>query len=351
MTPANEIIARSIIEHQLDLLRLSAHSQSVATNIIERMQLELESLLRKDNLTEFGRARLNRLLSEANDVISRYYEALNTNNADIMKGVARAQVGSSQRALAGVNVSLDAGLPSAAFVEALAGNALIEGAKTSSWWGKQSSDVAFKFANTVRQGLIQGETTEQIVRRVTGTAEQAGVMDVARSNARSLVQSSIQQVANDARLVTFKRNSDVIKGVRQISTLDSHTTEICIAYDGQEWDLDGEPIGDTELPFSGGPPRHWGCRSVLVPITKTFKELGINVPEFAAGDRATALGPQKMTMQQWLESRTPEQLAEQLGRGRAELFSEGKITLQQLVDMRGNPLTLAELEARVAVKR
>jgi hypothetical protein len=35
-----------------------------------------------------------------------------------------------------------------------------------------------------------------------------------------------------------------------------------------------------------------------------------------------------------------------LGKGRAELWRDGKITLQQLLDQRGNPLTLQQLRQR-----
>ena len=113
-----------------------------------------------------------------------------------------------------------------------------------------------------------------------------------------------RDVAADARLATYKANSDIIKGVRQLSTMDGHTTPTCVAYSGAECDLDGNPINGTTLPFNGGPPRHWGCRSVLTSITKTFKELGIKgLPELPdTGERASDLGPidRKTTMDQFL---------------------------------------------------
>ena len=66
-------------------------------------------------------------------------------------------------------------------------------------------------------------------------------------------------------------------------------SEMCI----RDRDLDGNPINGTTLPFNGGPPRHWGCRSVLTSITKTFKEMGIKgLPELPdTGERASDLGP------------------------------------------------------------
>jgi len=35
-----------------------------------------------------------------------------------------------------------------------------------------------------------------------------------------------------------------------------------------------------------------------------------------------------------------------LGSGRAQLWRDGKLTLEQLLDLSGNPLTLAQLRAK-----
>lgn len=344
MTNAERKIAEAILSHQVDLLRLSGFAQNQALALLDSMGAELTALLRKGNLTEFGKNRLNILLRQATEIIDRYYTAISETHKATAAGAAGIQGNVVEGAM--LRVSLEAAIPTTTHLAAILSDSLVEGAKTAAWWDRQAGDVAFRFASEVRQGLIQGQTNEQIVARVAGSSTRSGVMDVARSNARSLVQSSIQQVANDARLETFRKNRDVIKGVRQLSTLDSHTTEICIAYADGEWDLDGEPLGDTELPFNGGPPRHWGCRSVLVPITKTFKELGLGIPEFGRPQQATAGGPTSLTLHQWLDTRTKEELNDQLGVGKADLYRKGKISLQQLLDQRGNPLTLKQLERK-----
>jgi SPP1 gp7 family putative phage head morphogenesis protein len=286
---------------------------------------------------------LNKLLSEATDVVDRYYTRINETTDATLSGAARVQAKATQQSLSGLVVSIDASLPTENVLKSLVSETIIQGAPSAAWWERQAGDVSFRFSAAIRQGMSANETNEQIVKRVA-----TGVMDVARSNARSLVSTSIQTVANEARMETFKANEDVVKGVRQISTLDGNTTDICIAYSGGEWTLDEEPMEGTELPFNGGPPRHWNCRSILVPITKTFKELGLNLPEFAPIQRAASGGPVRadMTMKQWMDSRTEAQLNEQLGVGRAEMYRDGKITLTQLVDLRGNPLTLSELEKK-----
>lgn len=90
------------------------------------------------------------------------------------------------------------------------------------------------------------------------------------------------------------------------------------------------------------------CRSSIVPKTKTFRELGIDQDELPVGTRASQFGtvPADLTFDDFLK-RQPDGFAdEMLGKGRAELWRKGTITLSQLLDQRGNPLTLQQLRAR-----
>jgi hypothetical protein len=232
-------------------------------------------------------------------------------------------------------------------MKALVNGSIIEGAPSAAWWAKQSEDLQFKFAAQVRQGIAQGETIMDIVRRVAGSPRlgTTGIMEVSRRNAFALVHTSVMQVANDARLATFAANADIIKGVRQLSVLDGHTSKVCLAYSGASWDLEGNPINGTTLPFKGGPPRHWGCRSVLVPLTRSYRELGLDIDELPPGTRASDEGQVRadITMTEWLKSKPKAYVDDLLGKGRSDLFLSGKITLPQLLDQSGRPLTLKEL--------
>ncbi|WP_204275192.1 hypothetical protein, partial [Stenotrophomonas maltophilia] len=85
-------------------------------------------------------------------------------------------------------------------------------------------------------------------------------MDVGKRAARTLVHNSAQAVANGARMEVYKANSGEngpVKGYRQLSTLDSHTTETCMVYDLKTWNLEFKPVGHS-LPYKQGCPRHWG---------------------------------------------------------------------------------------------
>jgi hypothetical protein len=348
----NPRIANAVLRHQLDVFRFEANVRRRILRLLDGMHHEMLGKLAAHDLTRFGKARTEALINETVDAIEGYYSRVAGISGEALTGVARTQARAAARTLERtfVGIDLSASLPTETFLARIASNASILGAPTEEWWARQARDVSFRFSTAVRQGLVAGDTTEQVVARVAGRAGYPGVMDVTRANARSLVHTSIQQVSNDARFETFRQNDDVVEGIRQVSTLDTHTTEICMAYDGAEFDLDGNPINGTTLPYENGVPRHWGCRSVEVPITKTFKELGINISEPRSGERASEDGPvpSNWTFSNFLESLSKEEQDEALGSGRAQLWREGSITLQQLLDQKGNPLSLAELERRYA---
>jgi SPP1 gp7 family putative phage head morphogenesis protein len=240
-------------------------------------------------------------------------------------------------------------------LDSLVSSVLVQGAPSAEWWSRQAGDTAFRFAQEMRQGVAAGETNADLIGRVIGKKGSPGIMETSRRNAEALVRTSVLQASNDARLAVYKRNGDVLRGLMQISTLDDRTSDICIAYDGAMWNLDGEPIDGTDLPFNGGPPRHWNCRSVLSPVTKSWEDLGIKAKELSTGARAALDGevPAETKFGDWLERRSEAEQDRILGTGKAELWRSGKISLSQLVDMRGKPLTLDQLESKYArrVKR
>lgn len=353
MTTPELIIADALISHQLDLLRLGAYTQERAVALLNELGAQLERMLMAPGLTQFTRQRLEVLLKQCTTIIDQYYAAITKDVHTALEGVARVQASQAARTVGNaLLITLQPSLPPATYLKKLLSSTMIQGARSRDWWRKQSQDTRRRFVSEMRQGLTAGETNAELLARVIGYPGKPGVLDVSKKNARALIHTSVQQVANESRLEAFRNMGDVVKGVRQLSTLDSRTTDICIAYSGKEWDLEGKPRGAHKLPFNGGPPRHWNCRSVLVPVTKSWKELGIRgapraqrlAPRFASAE-----GPTDMTMKQWLDSRTTEQLAEQLGAGRAKLYQSGKITINQLLDLRGNPLTLKQLERRAGL--
>jgi hypothetical protein len=356
--PLDSLLTDRAIAHGINLLRFTAGVRVKVLAILERMSTELTARLLDETVGVNTKARLSLLLADTNEIIERYYADVSGLAANKLAGLARAEAASFRHAVrsagASLAVQLDAAMPSMNLLEAMAGDVMIQKAPSAAWWKQQGRNSVWRFSNEIRQGMAQGETNAQIVTRIVGSKRRGipGAMDISRADAQRLVHASVQTVANTARQMTFQANRDILAGIEQVSTLDGRTTDVCLAYSGAQWDMDYEPMNGTKLPYNNpdgtpGCPRHWNCRSLMVPVTRSLRELGIDLPDFAVSQRASEHGPvaASTTMKEWLATRTDAQLAAQLGKGRAELYKKGTITLQQLLDQSGNPLSLKELEA------
>lgn len=231
----------------------------------------------------------------------------------------------------------------------------VAGAPAEEWWARQAATTRNAFMDVVRTSLRNGESYAQAAARITGGTvagvHYPGFMTASRAQASALAATSLSAITNAVRLESFNEMSDVIKAIQQISTLDNRTSDVCIAYSGETWQVKTlKPLGPRKLPFNGGPPRHFNCRSTLVPITKSFKELGLKGTDMDAGTRASMDGQVAgdITFDAWLKTKGDGFVNRLLGVKRAELWRAGKITTKDLVDMRGRPLSVEQLEALVA---
>jgi SPP1 gp7 family putative phage head morphogenesis protein len=187
---------------------------------------------------------------------------------------------------------------------------------------------------------MNGLTTDQIVRTLRGTAAAKftdGVLQRSRRSIEMTTRTALNHTANVAREEIYKRNSDIISGVRWVSTLDTRTSDICIALDGQVFVAGEGPR----------PPAHPNCRSCTTPITKSWKELGFNIDELPPATRASMDGqvPATETYGSWLSRQSEATQNDVLGVGRAQLFRDGAVTVDKFVDDVGKPLTLAQLQS------
>lgn len=249
-----------------------------------------------------------------------------------------------------LEVSIDSVLPSVATLDKIADTSLVEGATIGDWFANIARQMRFDINRAIKVGVSTGQTNQQIARSILGGAGDKGpeAFPRARRDALAVTRTAVQTIANEARLATFEENSDIIKGVQWISVLDSRTTVICMARSGKVWSLPGyKPVGH-DIPWNGGPPAHWGCRSTVIPITKTFRELGIDIDDVSPTTRASMDGQvaADLTFEQFLASKPPEFADEMLGKGRAQLWRQGKISFSDLLNTKGEPLTLKSLEAR-----
>ena len=216
-------------------------------------------------------------------------------------------------------------------------------------WGKKlESDRLDKITNAVRSGFLQGETVEQIVRRVAGTPQrnrEDGVINSSRRDLTVVTRTAVNHMAASARQDFAQANSDIVKAKQWSSTLDTHTSQWCIIRDRKLYSLDGKPLGHV-VPYLRGPGKiHFCCISGEILLTKSWEELQIPYDELTNATRASMDGqlPAHTSYADWL-TRQPYARQEQvLGVTRAMMLRDGKITVPEMFNDAGEFLTLDEL--------
>lgn len=346
-------VARAMVRNQVDALRYAAGLQGEVRKLLAELQASLAAeLARVDptgvTRTAYQQARLRALLEATNAAISGAYgEAARVSHAGIVE-VASIHAGKAAYA---INANVGADLVRVAFtreqIASIVSDVMIEGAPSKEWWAGQSAALRGEFMREMRMGMARGENLHDLVKRVKALGE------ASTKRAEALVRTSVISTANAAHLAAYRENADIIKGVQWLSTLDTRTTPTCRALDGKVWDLDFEPVGHS-MAFPGA-TAHWGCRSTQVPITKSWEELA----QEAGGDTRMAKALDSMPpatrasmdgqvagdlrYEDWLKEQDEATQLEVLGPGRLALWKRDQLSLAEMLDQRGNPLTLEEL--------
>lgn len=193
----------------------------------------------------------------------------------------------------------------------------------------------------VRLGIVQGETNEQLIRRLRGTRANGfkdGILETSRRHAASMVRTITAHTSNQAAMKTYQDNSDIVSNWIFLSTLDLRTTVQCRGLSGKRFKIGEGPI----------PPIHIGCRSFALVEPKSFRELGIDLDEMPPAVRASMDGPVSVdtTMDEWVKSRSKTEIKEMLGASRAKLFQEGGLDLSAFTNDKGTVYTLDQLKER-----
>ena len=216
-----------------------------------------------------------------------------------------------------------------------------------------AEDQAERFSQVVRQGLLTGEPTPAIAKRLIGSlqyGEEAKTVRqlvaaggeltaVADNQVMALVRTSINQVANAASQQVYEANQDITKKYRYVATLDTRTSAICRALDGREFEYGKGPM----------PPQHFNCRSTTVPIIDPDI-----LPPFTTAKRASKDGPVPVNMSygEWLAKQPRAVQTEALGANKVAYFNKlaakhgPRDAIAKLVRDDGSELTLDQLRKR-----
>jgi len=286
--------------------------------------------------------RLQTLLAELKAINSAVYTDVEAALTDELHQFSAAEAGFQKASIdTALGVELGTGLPSATRLKAIVTETPIQGSLLSSWVEGMSAGRIQRVEQQIRLGMVASESTDQIVARIRGTKAMGyrdGIMDVSRRSAQSMVRTAVSHVSNVAAQDTWKANAHIVKGWQFLATLDGRTTITCAGLSGQFF-----PIGEGPIP-----PRHIRCRSVSVPVTKSFNELGVDAKELPKGTRASMDGQvaADTTFADFLKRKGEGFQDQILGPTRAQMWRSGKLKLEDFIKTDGSVLTLDELRTR-----
>lgn len=348
---ANEELLDRAIRHASLLERLKASevrrivgflNREVIPDILDLLEKRLERIrLRGIDGDAMRTQRYQDLVAALREVTSggmaKLRELSVEGLVEIGQHEAKWQIGALAKA---APIELEFQLPSVATLRSIVTSRPFQGHVLNDWYADLGKSTAKKVQAQINLGLAEGQDTAAIVRRLRGTADARytdGLLQGTRREVEAVVRTAVQHVTTHAREETARENSDLVKGVQWVATLDSRTTPICRSYDGKVFGVDEGPR----------PPAHFGCRSTTVPVLKSWKELGISLKEAPEGTRASMDGqvPASTTYYDWLKKQSAERQDQVLGPTRGRMLRAGTISVEDLKRLgpTGRPLTLKEL--------
>lgn len=335
-------ILDALTAHEIGLQRLSNASVRKLLAMLKRSDARIVERLLQEDISALSRSRQEALLADIRRILgSVHTDATGELQIELQRLAeyeGQYQIDMFRHV---VPVKLDFILPSADQLWAAVNSRPFQGKLLKDWFTELNAGSFQRLRNTIRAGIVEGRTIDQLVREVRGSAAQGfrdGILMVNRRAAEATVRTAVAHTANAARNRLYERNGGLIKGVQWVSTLDGRTSAICRARDGMVYPVDSGPR----------PPAHVNCRSSTVPVLKSLREMGID-RDMPASTRASMNGQvaDDTTYDSWLRKQPREFQDEVMGKAKADLMRAG-LTQDRFVNNVGLEYTLPELRKREA---
>jgi len=357
MASINERFLDFQVAQQVRWIRLQNREVREALRTLRSVEKDLRRILQNAEIGEgrFTEARLNALRIQVGNLIksleTRLTPILTTNVREALAAAAEVEEAAFIRMLP---AGLDVTTPNPGVLQTIALSSPFNGATTTEWAAAFHRTLNETVWHEIVDGITSGTTNDDLVRQLLGTSSQKfkdGALQPRRRGLEALVRTSINHATNQGRQAVWAANSDLLKGVMWVATLDTRTTPVCRERDGKVGPIVDDanwrpPSGRARLepPFAR-PPAHINCRSTTVAITKSWKELGFNMEELPEGTRASMDGqvPASMTYSEWMKKQKPAVQQEVLGPVRYKMFREG-LPLERFTNDQGQLLTIAQIK-------
>lgn len=361
MASVNDLILQEVIRHMEALQR---YDNGVVMRIIallnrsdQRLLAELAARLEGMDAGSFTMQRLESILTSTWSLNTEAYNQIGRALTEEMKQFVPYEVSYQEQMLrAHLPVGVHVAAVSAEQAYAAAMARPFQGVLLQGVWGDLDAGKRKRVRQAIAQGFVEGKTTDQIIRELRGTRAKGytdGFIQKDRRDVDAVVRTALAHTAGVAQDNVMDANADLIKALQWSSTLDLRTSPMCRIRDRLLYAPGTHrPIGH-KVPWLAGPGRlHYRCRSGQVPILKSYRELGIDLPDLEVNGRTRASMdgqvPKETSYAEWLKNQSFARQADVLGETRARLMRDGRLGLDAMYDGRGRYLTLDELRQRDA---
>ena len=255
---ANEVLLDRTIGHQVDL-------QHYANGVVQRLIAtlnrtdadlfaQLTQALERLPAESFTVERLESMLSSVRMLNAHAYQIIDRELTTELRALTAYEAGFQASLFEAAipaqilaNVGLAQVVPELVYAAALARP--FQGRLLREWAQSIEADRMARIRDAVRMGYVEQQTTSQIVQRVRGTRAKGysdGIIEIDRRNAEAVVRTALSHTAAFTRDRFFGSNSDLIKAVQWVSTLDTRTSALCRVRDGLKYTTDAhKPIGHS----------------------------------------------------------------------------------------------------------
>lgn len=210
-----------------------------------------------------------------------------------------------------------------------------------------SSTLRKKLENTIRDGISQSQTTQQIVKRIKGSSAlnyNDGILNATRKDITTEVITARSHATAEAYADTWKALG--FDYVIDFVTLDGRVSDICSGLSGRVQKLDEH---------TQKPPYHRRCRTVQIGCDKSGKLEGMR--PFVESDKPVSKIPKDQrkgiigqvdantTFAEFFANADKTFQRNWLGPTRMKLYETGKYPITKFIDpLNGSKYTLAELK-------
>lgn len=402
---ANIIYFDAAIRHQIGIRNLTTSQVNELVGILEKADQDLRSKLSKILQPFVGQPlsatseKYKSLLTQIKLARAVALRSIKKEFRNNLIDLAKIEADFERRMLeAALPVEIDFETIPAETLTALIQNRPITagptGAKTLDQWFASLERADFeRIISAVQLGILEGESTKQIVARVAGSRSlgfQDGILSLSRVNLEAIVRTAVNSISNTARESVWDANKDIMEYLIWTSTLDGRTSAICRSRDGHVVILgdNPKPVGGILLdPQTARPPAHVNCRSIMVAsfsrdgiverigdrpfvrsvdrpekrrinfrqqaktkagdswaeMTEAERRQATKAVANAWADKNIGQVPSSMSYQDWLKEQPAAFQDQVLGKTKAALFRTGKVTVQDFVTTQGNAVTLKQL--------